>query len=191
MSKSAKEYVWEGTLVAIIAGVIIVLTVVSHLTARTDLKDGLASRPIAMPAPAASRPTLGHAPAGSNRPQPADTSWKGSMASDELTLRLRVVSRATDPLVTPFQSAMLELRSEGADPINPAHSFSSPVPAGSSREEDIVFIIPSNLNLDHAALRVHYYNEQKEIPLGKHVTVHHISHSRSAEPGASAIAPRF
>jgi CBS domain-containing protein len=45
------------------------------------------------------------------------------------------------------------------------HPFSYPVPAGTSREEDIVFVIPSNLNLDRAVLRIHYYNERKEIPL--------------------------
>jgi hypothetical protein len=86
--------------------------------------------------------------------------------SDRLTVRLRVVSRAIADLVTPFQSAMLEVRSPGLEPINPEHSFSYPVPAGNSRNEDVVFIIPSSLRLDDAVLRIHYYNEQKEIPLG-------------------------
>jgi hypothetical protein len=52
--------------------------------------------------------------------------------SDKLTLRLRVVSRAIADLVTPFQSAMLEVRSQGLEPINPEHPFSYPVPAGNS-----------------------------------------------------------
>jgi hypothetical protein len=61
---------------------------------------------------------------------------------------------------------MLEVRSPGLEPINPEHPFSYPVSAGNSRDEDIVFIIPSALKLDDAVLRIHYYNEQKEIPLG-------------------------
>ena len=85
--------------------------------------------------------------------------------TDEVTLRLRVVSRAIANLVTPFESAMLDVRARGLEPINPQHSFSYPVPAGESRNEDIVFMIPSNLTLDRMALRIHYYNEAKEIPL--------------------------
>jgi len=95
----------------------------------------------------------------------ASTRTPATPTSDKLTLRLRVVSRAAADLVTPFQSAMLELRTPGLEPINPEHPFSSPVPAGNSREEDIAFLIPSNLNLDRAVLRIHYYNDLKEIPL--------------------------
>jgi hypothetical protein len=76
-----------------------------------------------------------------------------------------VVSRAIADLVTPFQSAMLEVRSQGLEPINPQHAFSHPVPAGKSRDEDIVFIIPSSLSLDRMVLRIHYYNDEQEIPL--------------------------
>jgi hypothetical protein len=210
-----KEYKFEGTLVGIIAGVIIALTVVSHLTARTDPKDRLALQNASMFDSGASHPRLDRLPAGSAQPQLADRLRMGSMAdkraprplkpsdplevvvvpnpisgkfrlltasrmsatptTDELRLRLRVVSLATADLVTPFQSGMFEVRPEGAEPINPAHAFSHPVPAGGSQEEDIVFIVPSTLNLDHAALRIHYYNDQKEILLGKRVTVHHLS----------------
>jgi hypothetical protein len=85
--------------------------------------------------------------------------------SDELILRARVVSLAAADLVTPFQSAMLEVRSPGLEPINPERPFSYPVPAGNSRDEEIVFIIPSSLSLDRATLRIQYYNYQKEIPL--------------------------
>ena len=60
---------------------------------------------------------------------------------------------------------MLDVRAGGIEPINPRHLFSHPVPAGESRDEDIVFLIPSNLALDRMALRIHYYNEEKEIPL--------------------------
>ena len=86
--------------------------------------------------------------------------------SDKLTLRLRVVSHAVADLVTPFQSVMLEVRTPGLDPIAPEHPFSRPVPAGNTRDEDIAFIVPASLNLDRTALRVHFYNEQKDIPLG-------------------------
>jgi hypothetical protein len=95
----------------------------------------------------------------------ASTRTPATPASDKLTLRLRVVSRAAADLVTPFQSAMLEFRTPGLEPIDPEHPFSYPVPAGNSREEDVVFVIPSNVDLDRAVLRIHYYNELKEIPL--------------------------
>lgn len=84
--------------------------------------------------------------------------------SDKLTIRLRVVSRAMADLVTPFQSAMLEVRAPGLEPINPEQPFSTPVHAGDTRDEDIAFMVPPALNLDHAVLRIHYYNELKEIP---------------------------
>lgn len=86
--------------------------------------------------------------------------------SDKLTLRVRVVSRAVADLVTPFQSEMLEVRSDGLEPIGPDRAFSYPVPAGDTRDEDVVFTIPRGLKVDGAILRVHYYNEVKEIPLG-------------------------
>jgi hypothetical protein len=70
---------------------------------------------------------------------------RSTSATDQLTLRLRVVSRAIADLVTPFQSVMLEVRSQGLEPIKPQHSFSHPIPAGESRDEDIVFMIPASL----------------------------------------------
>jgi hypothetical protein len=85
--------------------------------------------------------------------------------SDKLILGIRMMSRATPPLVTPFQSTILEVRSRALEPIKPEHPLSFPVPAGNTREEDVAFIIPSDLNLDHSVLRIQYYNEQKEIPL--------------------------
>jgi hypothetical protein len=60
---------------------------------------------------------------------------------------------------------MLEVRSQGLEPINPQHAFSHPIPAGESRDEDIVFMIPSSLSLDRMVLRIHYYPDEKEIPL--------------------------
>ena len=85
--------------------------------------------------------------------------------TDELTLRLRVASLALPDLVTPFQSAMLEVRTEEQEPIKPAQEFSHPVPAGDHWDQDVVFNVPSNLQQTHATLRIHYYPESKEIPL--------------------------
>ena len=85
--------------------------------------------------------------------------------SDELSLRLRVVSLAAANLVTPYQSWMLEVRAPGQAPIKPDKSFSSPVPAGNTREDEITFTIPSDLSLDHGTLNINYYNETKAIPL--------------------------
>jgi hypothetical protein len=94
----------------------------------------------------------------SNRKQATPT-------SDDLTLRLRVVSLAIADLVTPFQSGMLEVRVPSEQPIHPQQAFSHPVPAGNTREEDIVFAIPATVSLDHGTLRIQYFSEAKEIPL--------------------------
>jgi hypothetical protein len=68
--------------------------------------------------------------------------------------------------VTPLQYVTLEVRTPGLDPIAPDHSFSRPLPAGNTQDEDIAFIVPASLNLNRAVLRIHFYNEQKDIPLG-------------------------
>jgi len=85
--------------------------------------------------------------------------------SDNLIFHLRVASHAMADIVTPFQSAMLEVRAQGLEPINPEHPFSYPVHAGDTRDEDIAFRVPSTLNLVHAVLRIQFYSELKEIPL--------------------------
>jgi hypothetical protein len=166
-----QKYRWEAAHIAVIGGVIAALTLVTHLTAPP--RTAAPRKPdVAYLSP---RPT----------PHPSDPREvvigpnsisgqfillgfdrkRSTSATDELTLRLRVVSHAIPELVTPFQSAMLEVRSQGLAPINPQHAFSHPVPAGKSRDEDIVFIIPSGLSLDHMVLRIHYYPDEKDIPL--------------------------
>jgi hypothetical protein len=200
-----KHYGWEGTLAGILAGIMVILTVVTHLTAHPERSDGASLRATPAVGPAAFHPMPDRVPvasttrpmraavsrkpaadrraSGSSRPSDplevvvvpspisgqfrllASSRTSATPTSDKLTLRLRVLSHAVADLVTPFQSAMLELRTPGLEPINPEHPFSYPVPAGNSREEDIVFVIPSNLDLDRAVLRIHYYNELKEIPL--------------------------
>lgn len=188
MTDALKKYVWEGTVVAILIGVIMVATLVTHLIARPD-------------PPTSARTGLGHVPSVSNIPPTSSAASRkhvvaakpsnplevvlgpssiggqftllaanriaATPTSDKLTLRLRVVSRAVADLVTPFQSVMLEVCTLGLEPIAPEHPFSHPVPAGNTRDEDIAFIVPSNLNLDHAVLRIHFYNEQKDIPLSR------------------------
>ena len=85
--------------------------------------------------------------------------------SDELTLRVRVVSLAAANLVTPYQSWMLKVQAPGRVPIEPKESFSHPVAAGDTREDEITFGIPPDLSLDHSTLIINYYNETKSIPL--------------------------
>lgn len=88
-----------------------------------------------------------------------------SLASDQLTLRLHIESLAMEPLVSPFESDMLEIRSPGLQPIAPSAPFRLPIPSGNSRNQDIVFNIPQGLNLNSATLRIHYYYYENEIPL--------------------------
>jgi hypothetical protein len=85
--------------------------------------------------------------------------------SDELVLRLRVVSLAAANLVTPYQSWMLKVQAPGRSPIEPKESFSHPVAAGDVREDEITFGIPPDLSLDHSTLNINYYTETKTIPL--------------------------
>lgn len=75
---------------------------------------------------------------------------------DELTVPLHVESLAMENLVSPFEFGMLELKSEGLDPIHPRSPFRSPLPSGSSRNQEIAFNIPSHLSLNHASLQIRY-----------------------------------
>ena len=174
-ASSLQRYKWEALHVGAICAVIAVLTVVSHLPGHTDGEDRPTPRekaPVTRPSPRRTPP-----PSDPRKVVVGPNSISGQFTvldidrkrstpeTDEVTLRLRVVSRAIANLVTPFESAMLDVRARGLEPINPQHPFSHPVPAGESRDEDIVFIIPSNLTLDRMVLRIHYYNEEKDIPL--------------------------
>lgn len=189
-----ERYGWETTLSSIIVAVIATLAVVTHLSVSARPSDQLTADVTATSKLKSSQPLPGVVPALSARdtdrpalhsskpPDPrevvvgpntiagrfilmATTRKRATPTSDELTLRLRVVSLAAANLVTPFQSGMVEVRTQGQDPIHPQHTFSHPVAAGNSREEDIVFSIPSSLSLDHGTLRIEYFNEMKEIPL--------------------------
>lgn len=90
-----------------------------------------------------------------------------SSTVDQLTVRLQVESLATANLVSPFESDMLEIRSPDQDAIKTSTSFHQPIPSGGRRNQDLVFRIPSSLNLSHASLQIHYFNYQNEIPLSR------------------------
>jgi hypothetical protein len=80
-------------------------------------------------------------------------------------VRLHVVSLATENLVSPFSSDMLDVRSPGLEPIDPKKSFHMSIPSGDSENQDIVFNVPASFNLEKAVLHIHYYNYRKQIPL--------------------------
>ena len=88
-----------------------------------------------------------------------------SPEDDQLIVRLHIESLATDPLVSPFESDMLEIRSPGSQPIKPSAAFRLPLPSGSSRNQDIAFRLPAGFLLKEATLRIHYYNYEHEVPL--------------------------
>ena len=186
MNAALKQYAWEGTLVATLVGVIMIRIVVTHLIARpnppTSPYTGLSPVPavsIRQPTRAAAsrhpvapaKPTnplevvLGPPSIGGQFTLLAANRTTATPASDKLTLHLRIASRAIGDFVTPLQYVTLELYTPGLDPIALEHPFSHPIPAGNTRDEDIAFIIPATLRVDRATLRIHFYNEQKDIPL--------------------------
>jgi hypothetical protein len=189
-----QRYGWETALSVIIAAEIATLAVVTHLSVPARPSDHPTADVTATPKLKSWQPLPGgvrtlstgdtERPARRSSPPPdpyevvigpntiagqfilmSTTRKQATPTSDELTLRLRVVSLAAANLVTPFQSGMVEVRTQGQDPIHPQHDFSHPVAAGDSREEDITFTIPPSLSLDHSTLRIQYFNEMKEIPL--------------------------
>lgn len=88
-----------------------------------------------------------------------------SPSNDQLTVRLHIESLATAPLVSPFESGMLEIASPGIPPINPSTPFKLPLASGSNRNQEIVFKLPTGLRLQDATLRIHYYNYERQVPL--------------------------
>lgn len=78
----------------------------------------------------------------------------GPSGSDDLTVKLHVQSLALENLVSPFESDMLELKSPGAQPINPTAAFRTPIPSGSSLDQTITFQIPAATSLEHTTLQI-------------------------------------
>ena len=86
--------------------------------------------------------------------------------SDELVVTLHVKSLALENLVSPFESDMFEVRGPGLpQPVSPSVAFHLRIPSGESRDQEVAFNIPSGLSVDHATLRIHYYNYESELPL--------------------------
>ena len=185
-----KKYSWEVTHITSIMAVIIILTLVTHLTGtpRVDAPSagnaapngakstlpGRSAHPLGVSAQPEVPPSHHYDPREivvgasgiSNRYTLLSVARKPVSAKrDELTVRLHVESLATEPLVSPFESDMLEIRSPGQQPITPSSSFRLPISSGNSRNQDIAFSIPSSLHLEGATLQIHYYNYQNEIPL--------------------------
>src|ERR1700722_17380943 len=124
-TSSLQRYRWEALHVAAICAVITVLTVVAHLPGHADGED----RPTPRSTPtvasgekaAATRPSPRRPPPLSDPREvvvgPNSISGQFTLLNidrkrstpetDEVTLRLRVVSRAIALLATPFESAML------------------------------------------------------------------------------------
>ena len=90
-----------------------------------------------------------------------------SRTNDELTVRLRVESLAMEPLVSPFESDMMELHGRELKSIKPMTPFHHPVPGGDSLNQEVVFSIPTEMGLSDTTLQIHYYNYQAEIPLNQ------------------------
>jgi hypothetical protein len=186
-----KKYSWEAT----IFGVITTLTVVTHLIGTppprihlsaiaTPMKSPPQSygAPIAadtsQPSQISSQPKPAHPPTSNPREVivgPSGISNRYFLLSvdrrslsatvDKLTVRLHVASLASENLVSPFSSDMLDITSPGLEPIDPKTSFHTPIPSGDTRNLDVVFNIPASLSLEKAALYIHYYNYQNQIPL--------------------------
>lgn len=188
-----EKYRWEATHITVIAGVIATLALGSRVLGISP-DDRLFPFPeLKLPSPAAvtppSAPPFHPVPAPSQQsadaPQQSDlhqiTVGPSGISnrytllsvnrrtakpnSDELIIGLHVESLATDPLVSPFGSDMLDIESPARQPITPNTAFHQPIPSGESRNRDITFNIPANLILNQATLRIHYYNYESEIPL--------------------------
>lgn len=84
----------------------------------------------------------------------------GRPKGDDLVITLHV-----ENLVSPLASDIVGLESLGSKSINPSTAFRRPMPGGTTLSQEIVFSVPSSLNLNDATLRIHYYNCEGEIPL--------------------------
>jgi hypothetical protein len=144
-----KNYGWEMGLFAIIVAVIVILALVTHLSGSVSPSDHPPADATATPKHDSWQFSASRAPAlstaGADRParrpsRPSDPNEvvlgpntiggrfillashrrQTTPTLDELTLRLRVVSLAVADLVTPFQSAMLQVRVPSEQPIYPA-----------------------------------------------------------------------
>jgi hypothetical protein len=167
-----KKYAWEATHIAVILGVIVALTVVTQLTGtpvvttHSSVVTGSVAHKAAHAATSNPREVI-VGPSGINNRYTLVSVARKPLSStvDELTVRLHVASLATENLVSPFESDMLDLRSPGLAPIHPKTSFHRSMPAGESEDRDVVFHIPASLILEKTTLQIHYFNYQQQIPI--------------------------
>jgi hypothetical protein len=172
-------YSWELTHITSIVAVFTTLALVMHLsgTSRIDTHPPeRATATLSVPATHAAHVSSHTGAAPSQHSDPSEivvgpTSISNrytllrinrkpvSATRDELIIRLHVDSLAMEPLVSPFPSDMLALTGWELEPITPKTKFRHPVPSGNSVNQDVVFNIPSSLDLSRTALQIRYQNE--------------------------------
>jgi len=197
------KYSWEATHATVIAGVIATLGIAVHIPGVQRAQPNAAATaasitPVPTGVPFAATQEIVHPRPASQRASDVDHQQtdpreitvgareisnrytllsidrkRVSSKLDELTVKLNVKSLAQESLSSPFESDMVELKSEGMEPIKPLKPFRNPLPSGTSRKQEVVFNIPSDLNLDHTSLQIHYYFFQSEIPLNLPGTLAH------------------
>jgi hypothetical protein len=159
---------WEVSLLAVIGVVIATLALVTRLFGHPDYSiranTSRAPTPTKLDSSAAKLPRRPSQPPDPHQVTIGPNTISGRFIllgserrhinpmSDELTLRLRVVSLAAGNLVTPYQSWMLKMQAPGRGPIEPKESFSHPVAAGDAREDEVTFAIPPDLSLSHSTV---------------------------------------
>jgi len=136
-----QQFRWELNLMAVIGVVITTLALVTRLFGHPDYSLRASSlrvpTPTKLDSPAAKSPRRPSQPPDPHQVTVGPNTISGRFillgserkhinpTSDELTLRLRVVSLAAANLVTPYQSWMLKVQAPGRSPIEPKESFSS------------------------------------------------------------------
>lgn len=180
-----KKYSWEVTHFSTMAVAITTLALVIHFTDAPGVEtrsaaNGTAPAPLIVPFPnvfteqsdpaaayrADPRGIVVGPPEISNRYTLLRVDRKPiSHTTDEVTVKLHVESLATDPLVSPFASDMLQLIDQDFEMFSPKVSFRHPVKSGSSLDQNVVFSLSRGMSLYGASLQIHYANYQAKIPL--------------------------
>lgn len=189
-----EKYQWEASRSTIVAALVLALAVVTHLfgTSRSDFPAHLAppnqtqfppfdtTVPLPDPNPIQRPAKREIVPAPPPDPRqfsvgPNEIANRYTLLGierkqvspqdDQLIVRLHIESLAMDPLASPFESDMLELRTPGLPPIKPSTPFRLPLHSGNSRNQDIAFRLPPGFPLKDATLQIHYYNYEHEVPL--------------------------
>jgi hypothetical protein len=83
--------------------------------------------------------------------------------SDALKVRVRVTGRGREGDFTTVRAGMFTLIPDGASPVRPERDPVDTVYAGKSADQDILFIIPTELV--RATFRMDYFGDKADIPL--------------------------